>query len=136
MKDVFITATFRNEWNRSFNVKLCAALEQRGLTVFLPQRDSSQSNDRNKTFVDDVAGLRSAASVVAIGTRTQTSNWGFEIGVAFAMNKPVIILTDKDHLPDLMPSGAMSKLIVPGDIDQIDSYIEELVSEIRRYLGR
>lgn len=132
--DVFVTSTFRNDWNREFNVALCAALEGQGFAVFLPQRDSQQTGNRARTFAEDVEGLRQSRCVVAIGTRMQSANWGFEIGMAYALNKPVLILTDTEHPPELMTEGAMSKLIVPASIEAIDSYLDELVAAIRSML--
>ncbi len=133
MKDIFITGTFRNEWNRAFNVRLTEMFEAQGLVVFLPQRDSEQLGNRKETFLQDVAGIDQCKMIVAVGSRTQTANWGFEIGYAY-QKKPVIVITDQEHPVELMPEGAVNKIIVVKDLDAIDEYFGELVENVKKYL--
>ncbi len=132
MKNIFITGTFRNDWNRAFNLQLATALEEKGLTVFLPQRDSEQLGNRKETFLQDVAGIDQCQMIVAIGTKTQTANWGFEIGYAYQSKKPVIILTDEEHPVELMPEGAAAHVFVLKNLDNTAEYIEDLVLAIKR----
>ncbi|HWP61771.1 MAG TPA: nucleoside 2-deoxyribosyltransferase [Candidatus Paceibacterota bacterium] len=132
MKDIFITSTFRNEWNKSFNVKMGELLEAAGYTVFLPQRDSEQMGNRKETFLQDVAGVDSCKLIVAIGSKTQTANWGFEIGYAFKSGKPVIILTDREHPTELMPEGAATHVMNVDDLDDTSAYLDSLIAEIKR----
>lgn len=136
MKDIYLTSTFRNDWNRGFNLKLVKAFEDQGYSVFAPQRDSEQNVDRKRTFEQDVAGMDQAKVVVAVGTKTQTANWGFEIGYAFKSGKPVIILTDKDHPTELLPEGAATKVFVQENLDDIEDYQNELFSAIDSILGK
>ncbi|MBP7992819.1 MAG: nucleoside 2-deoxyribosyltransferase [Candidatus Magasanikbacteria bacterium] len=133
MKDIFITGTFRNDWNRAFNARLAEMFEAQGLTVFLPQRDSEQLGNRKETFLQDVAGIDQCKMIVAIGSRTQTANWGFEIGYAY-QKKPVIVITDQEHPVELMPEGAAAKIIVVENLDATQEYIEELVSSIKTHI--
>src|ERR1044072_3926470 len=97
MPDVFLTSTFRNDWNRAFNLRIDALIRQAGFSSFLPQRDSDQTASRKRIHEDDVQGLKSCRCLLAIGALTQTANWGFEIGYASARGIPVIVLTDKTH---------------------------------------
>lgn len=135
MKQIFITGTFRNDWNKQFNLRLAEELEKKGFTLFLPQRDAEQLGNRKETFLQDIKGVDDAQMIIAIGTKTQTANWGFELGYAFKSKKPVIIITEKEHPVELMCEGAASKVIIPEIIDDIDSYIEELHSAIKSLLG-
>lgn len=133
MKNIFITGTFRNDWNRAFNLQLATALEEKGLTVFLPQRDSEQLGNRKETFLQDVAGIDQCQMIVAIGSKTQTANWGFEIGYAY-QKKPVVVITDAEHPVELMPEGAATKIMVVKDLDAISEYFDELVENINNNL--
>ena len=133
MHDIFITGTFRNDWNRSFNERLAAALETRGFSCHVPQRDTDQTNDRTK-FECNTSGIDGARMLLAIGTKTQTANWGFEIGYAAKGGKPILIITDRAHPVEIMPAGASPLILVLEHIDKIESYIEMLLSKIREML--
>ncbi len=65
MKDIFITGTFRNDWNKEFNLRLADILESKGWQIFLPQRDSEQLGNRKETFLQDVAGIDQCKMIVA-----------------------------------------------------------------------
>lgn len=133
MKDIFLTATWRKEWNKEFNPKLEQTLLEKGITCYLPQRDTDQSGTRQNIFLEDIAGIDQANVVVAMGANNaQSSNWGLEIGYAYATQKPVIILTDEQSPPDLMPEGAAAHILVPSDMNDISSYIDELVAVIKQ----
>ncbi|MEN9327706.1 MAG: hypothetical protein RI947_514 [Candidatus Parcubacteria bacterium] len=134
MKQLFITGTFRNDWNKAYNLRLAEALEKKGLTLFLPQRDAEQLGNRKETFLQDVKGVDNAQILVAIGTKTQTANWGFEIGYAYKSGKPVIVITDNEHAVELMCEGAAAKVIIPENIDEIEKYIDDLVTAIHSLL--
>jgi len=134
MKDIFITGTFRNDWNKEFNLKLVNALEGHGFQIFAPQRDAEQKGDRKETFLNDVAGIDSCKMIVAIGSKTQTANWGFEIGYAYANKKPVIILTDAEHPAELMTEGAASNVLIVENLDNIEQYIDNLISLVKENL--
>lgn len=132
MRDIFITSTFRNEWNKDFNLKLVNLLESSGFTVFLPQRDSAQRGNGRETFAQDMAGVDSCNMIVAIGSKTQTANWGFEIGYAYKSGKPVIVLTDHEHPIELLPQNAAVQVIEVENLDNTSEYIERLIAAIRQ----
>lgn len=132
--DLYICSTFRNDWNRSFNLALEAEMITVGFRCYLPQRDSEQLGNRKATFLADKGGIDAAKLIIAVGSQTQTANWGFEVGYAFALKKPVIILTDKEHPAELMPEGAVDKILVVDNLDDFSSYAPELAEEVRRLI--
>jgi len=134
MPDIFLTSTFRNDWNRAFNLRVDEYLTAAGYKCFLPQRDSYQGENKKRVFDEDIAGLDNSRMVLAIAVKTQTANWGFEIGYARAHNKPVVILTDKEHPAELMPSGGASEIITVDNLDEIKEYGDRLVHAISRML--
>ncbi len=136
MTDIFLTGTFRNPWSKDFNLKLATMLEENGLKVFLPQRDSEQLGDRKKTFEQDVKGLEPASMLVAVGAKMQSANWGFEIGYAFKSGKPVIILIGPEDRVELMPEGASQKVIKVSDLENLDSFKAELLETIKSFQPR
>lgn len=136
MTDIFITGTWRKKWNADYNPKLEAALVAEGISCFLPQRDSNQAGERKEIFLNDIAGIENAKLLLAIGANNaQSSNWGVELGYAYATKKPVIILTDKNSPPDLMTAGTATEIIVPENIDDIQAYIQDLATLIRKLIS-
>ena len=131
MQDIYLTGTFRNDWNRNFNLEIVKILEREGFTVYAPQRDTEQKGNRQNTFEQDIAGIEDAKIILAIGAKTQTANWGLEIGYALKAVKPIIILTDKEHPVELMAEGAATKIILVDVLDNIDSYKAELFKALK-----
>ena len=134
MKDIFITSTFRNAWNKLFNLRLARALEREGFTIHLPQRDSEQKGNKKKTFEHDVRGIDNSRMVLAVAVKTQTANWGFEIGYAHKSKKPILIITDTKNPVEMMCEMAAAPVIVFDDIGTTDRYITDLVEKIRDIL--
>lgn len=135
MKKIFITGTFRVDWNKNYNPKLAAALEAKGFECYLPQRDTEQNGNRKNTFDQNTHGIKNADILIAVGANSQTANWGFEIGLAYALNKPVIIITDKPDEVNLMTEGAATQVLAPDNINDIENYIDELVDRINAALN-
>ena len=137
MHDIFITGTFRNDQNKKFNLTLEKKLTKKGFSCYLPQRDTAQADtsvleNRKLTFTENTNGADNAKLVLAIGVKTQTANWGFEIGYAYASQKPVIILTTKEQGIHLMTEFAAKKIIFADDINNIDDYLDELMQAINK----
>lgn len=131
MKDIYLIGTFRNDWNREFNLKIAGLLESSGYSVYLPQRDTEQKDNRKFIFEQNIQGIGQAKMVIVIGAKTQTSNWGLEIGYAYKSNKPIVVLTDKEHPVDLMVEGAVSHIITTERLDDLDSYKDNLLTLIK-----
>jgi len=136
MTDLYFCGTFRTDWSRQFNFELEKRFTSKGLSCFLPQRDSDQSGDKKLTFEEDVAGIDGADCVVAIGAVMQSANWGFEVGYCYGKKKPVVALTDKENPLDLMTDGAIEHILVVENIDEIDSYFDDLFSIVAQNLPR
>ena len=132
MKKVFITGTFRNEWNKGFNLRLCEYLEKNGCTCYLPQRNTEQKGNRKNTFEQNIAGILGSDIIVAIGAKTQTANWGLEIGYGYAMNKQVVVLTDRGHPVELMPEGAAGEVLSVDSLDDLAGYGDRLLGCISK----
>ena len=131
---LYFCATFRNDWSRAFNLRLAERFEASGVRCYLPQVHSDQSGDRKRTYTEDVAGIDGAEGILAIGTRLQSANWGFEIGYAHSKGLPIVAITDEKSPFDLMTSGALSHALVLPQLDDIDVYWEELFSQVKKFL--
>lgn len=125
--DLYFCATFRTEQSKALNLQLEARFKAEGYSCFLPQRDSDQSGDRKRTFLEDVAGIDRSRMVVAIGAYLQSANWGFELGYCYAKKKPVVVLTSADCPLDLMTEGSVQNMVIAQDIEDVDSYYAELI---------
>ena len=131
MNDIYLTGTFRNDWNLDFNIKLVKILEGQGFSVYMPQRDTEQKENRQNTYTQNIAGIDESKIVLAIGTKTQTANWGMEIGYALKAGKPIVILTDQEHPVELMPEGAATKIITVKKMDNMEDYKGELIATVK-----
>ena len=132
--DLYFCATFRTDESKSFNLRLEQRFKAEGYSCFLAQRDSDQKGDRKRTFREDVAGIDRARCVVAIGAFLQSANWGFELGYCYARKKPVVVLAAFNRPLDLMTEGSVEDILVSRNIEDIDSYFEDLLRRVRRKL--
>jgi len=129
MKDVFITSTLKSEWNREFNPKLCKKLEEKWVVCHLPQRDTKQDGTELDKFNQNIEWVKNARKNLTIGVN-ESVNLGFETGYSFGSGKKVILLTTTDHQIPTMSLGMYEKILRIDDLDDIDSYLDELVKSI------
>ncbi len=132
MKDLYLTSTFTNPWNVSFNSKIGEALEQKGFSCYLPHRDTDQQAPGKEKFNADIKGIQNASMVFAIALNA-SPNFGAEVGFAYGVGKPVLALTDKTHAVPLICEGMMEVFRV-DDLDAIDQYIDSLSEKIKQIM--
>lgn len=125
MKKIYIDSTLKHDWNRNFNPQLCSALESKGLTCYLPQRDTDQMA-RDQVFISNKNGMDGAEFLLAVASN-ESPNWGVEVGYAYGQGKKVVILCAKGHEIPLMGKQMAYKIVEIEDLDDIQSYIDELV---------
>jgi nucleoside 2-deoxyribosyltransferase len=126
MKEIYIDSTLKHDWNRNFNPQLCSALESKGLACYLPQRDTDQTA-RDQVFISNKNGMDSAEFLLAVASN-ESPNWGVEVGYAYGQGKKVIILCAKGHEIPLMGKQMAYKIVEIEDLDDIQTYIDELVA--------
>ncbi len=134
--DIFISATFRTNWSKNFNLKLEQALSNKGYTCYLPQRDSEQLGNKKQTFLENIKGVKNSKLILALGVELQSANWGLELGYAYAKQKPIIILVKKDQFIELMPEGAANHIIQTENIDNLVEYLPQLLTKIEELLPK
>lgn len=78
-------------------------------------------------------GIRNAAFCIADASECN-ANVMWEIGFAMALEKPTIILTNKD--PDLLPFDLKDYRVIPYDITRLPRLQDELEQAIRETLAR
>lgn len=130
MKDIFITSTLKSDWNLQFNPLLCAKLEEKGVDCYLPQRDTDQEGDFDYKYEQNIGNINNVRRVLAIWANESINRW-LETGYAFGSGKEVILLTDKDHFIPVMSRGMYYKVLKVDNLDDVDSYIDELVDIIK-----
>lgn len=134
MKNIYLTSTFTHEWNVGFNPKIGDALEKSGITCYLPHRDTDQKAvDRMNIFKQDIEGIDNATLVLAIALN-ESPNWGAEIGYAFGVKKPVLVLTSVEHSVPLICKGMTTEIMYVEDLDNIEQYIAVLSDKIKAML--
>lgn len=81
---LYLAAPLFTAAERRFNLALATALEARGHTVYLPQRDAPQAA-ASETFRHHLAYLRVTEGVVAVCDGAQVDDGtAWEVGYAFA----------------------------------------------------
>ena len=127
---IYIDSTLHNEWNVAFNPKLCNALERAGVVCYLPQRDTDQRSDRETIFAQNRKAMDDASAILAIA-QNESPNWGVEVGYAKSAGKKVVILSQNGHAIPLMAELLVDTIHLVDDIEDIDSYIEELAGLLK-----
>lgn len=129
MPDIYIDSTFKNEWNVSFNPLLCAALEEKGVICHLPQRDTDQSKEHISRFNTNVEVIKNIKTLVAVAAN-ESPNWGVEVGYAYGVGTRIVAICEKGHEIPLMARFMVAQIIEVESLDDIPTYIEELVAAI------
>ena len=134
MKNIYLTSTFTNEWNVEFNPKLGEALVKNGITCHLPRKNINNERTNIEVFNEDINGINNSAMILAVGIN-ESPNWGAEVGYAYGIKKPVLVLTDGTHKIPLICEGMVNEVIRVEDLDKIEEYIELLSVKIRTILS-
>ena len=131
MKDIFLCSTFTTQWNLDFNPKLLDVLEERGISCHAPHRDTNQEGTDQEKFDQNINGIRNAKNLIYV-SMNETPNGGGEVGFAYGIGKKIIVLTTKGHKIPLMLKGMINTTIKADDLDDIGSYIDKLIEEIKK----
>lgn len=136
MKNIYLISTFTNEWNVKFNPIIGDALEKSGITCYLPHRDTNQKEeDRLKIFRQDIEGINNSSLVLGIALN-ESPNWGAEIGYAYGLKKPILVLTNREHDIPLICRGMITEIIQIENLDNTEQYIELLSNKIKSILNK
>jgi nucleoside 2-deoxyribosyltransferase len=130
--DLYLTSTFTNPWNVEFNKEIGTALENSGFVCYLANRDTNQQGNPDEIFSSDLAGMEAAKCILAIAMN-ESPNWGAELGYAY-QKTPIIALTNTEHKIPLICKGMISEVLRVEDLDDIDSYINDLADLLRKFL--
>lgn len=97
----YIDSTLKSAWNVEFNLRLCDALEVRGVQCHLPQRDTDQRAAKESILAPNIAAIDECQLVVAVA-QNESPNWGVEVGYAVGRGYRVVILAPVGHDIPLM----------------------------------
>ena len=137
MTTIYLAGALFSQAEREFNKKLQEMMLNLGFAVFLPQEDaddnSSERENRNHSsiFNNCFGGLEKSDIVVAVLEGTDVdSGTAWELGYAYAVNKPIIGLrTDfRIQTPD-----ERVNLMIQETLAEFASSIEELESILKKY---
>lgn len=126
---VYIDSTLHHDWNLAFNPKLAAALEEKGITCHLPQRDTDQAQSPKAKFADNILAIKQADVLLAVASN-ESPNWGVEVGYAHGIGKKVVALTTINHQLPLMSDFMMDAVIRVESLEDIPAYLDQLVNEL------
>jgi nucleoside 2-deoxyribosyltransferase len=135
MKNIYLTSTFTNEWNVKFNPQIGNSLEKHGITCYLHHRDTNQKEENKlEIFRQDIKGIDNSSILLAVALN-ESPNWGAEVGYAYGIKKPIIILTNNEHNIPLICEGMETEIIKVENLDKIEDYIELLSNKIKNFLS-
>ncbi|MFA6098254.1 MAG: nucleoside 2-deoxyribosyltransferase domain-containing protein [Patescibacteria group bacterium] len=127
---LFLTSTLHNDWNLKFNPKLTAALESRGFTVHMPQRDTDQRAPEAERVRQNMEAVKKADACVIV-LENQSMNLAAETGYAYGTGRPTIALVKKGEFIHWMLRGMLNVIIEVEDIADIDAYIGQLEKALK-----
>ena len=133
MTDIYLTSTFTNSWNVSFNPKIGEALENARFSCYLPHRDTNQKGSPFEIFSSDLEGIKNTKCILGIAIN-ESPNWGAELGYAYNLQKPIIALKAKDHNIPLICNEMITETFSVNNLDEIENYIQNLIEVLRKYL--
>lgn len=127
---IYINSTIHHDWNVKFNPELCKALEEKGITCHLPQRDTNQKGIEEERFRQNTEGIKNADIMLVVASN-ESPNWGVELGYAYGLEKKIVALATTTHPIPLMAKYIVSQIITVDDLDDISSYIGKLVEALK-----
>ncbi len=133
MRNIYLTSTFRHEWNRNFNPLIGQVLLETGFSCHLPKMYEPEKETEGDVFKRDIDGINDAEVVLAIA-ENESPNWGAEVGYAYGIKKPIIALADKNHQIPLVLNGMITEVVCVEDLNEVGAYIGKLSLVIRNYL--
>lgn len=134
MKKVYLASPFFDDKEIARMETVKAILRAKGLDVFVPNEHQNPEFEfgsrawRAATFKSDVAGIDNADIVVAVICKGNYDDSGtaWEIGYAYATNKPVIVINVTGETINLMIADSLHALItgyeelVQYDFDKLE----------------
>jgi len=118
---VFVSSSLKN---RELNAEIAKLLEDRGFKVYLPQRDTPQCDNVGVIFNANTNAIKEADIIIAV-LINHGRDLGFEIGLAYALSKPIIALVNSEvYKKDKMIAGALT---------EIAQNINELINKVLSY---
>lgn len=103
---IYMAAPLFNPMERERNIRYATKLTEVGFDLFIPQvhsgeaklKNSKEGTEREKIFERDVAGVVNSDIVIAfVNGRVPDEGTCFELGMAYALNKVVIVVNDDDR---------------------------------------
>ncbi len=131
---IYLAAPLFTKGEQDFNLRVCKYLTDNGYQVFLPQQECAQKQDA-EIYQTCLSGLKAAAIVVAIVDGADAdSGTCWECGYAVSQGIPVIaVRTDFRVSGDTKGFNAMIYYSAAKIIDGSDRFLEEIVSELKRF---
>lgn len=123
MKKIYLASPFFNEKETMRVCKVMNILKEKGLEVFVPMEHQSPELEfgsrewRDKTFRNDVDHIDWCDVVVAIISNGNYDDSGtaWELGYAYATNKPVVLVNLTGETINLMIADSLHALIKSYD---------------------
>src|SRR5262245_29392636 len=130
---LYVAAPLFTEAERAFNLVLTHALEAEGHEVYLPQRDTPETQAADRTtsiFYANLAALRKADAVVAVCDGPQVDDGtAWEIGYTYGKNIQIFGLRTDVRIAQ--QSDEPINLMILESLSELSPTIEQLVHTIR-----
>jgi len=119
--DIYDVFLFHSAVDEGLSTLVCRQMEAGGLRVFTPGSMTAGKRISDKLRQEIVACT--AVVVIATPASTQSSFLGYEVGMAAAWNKPVIVLFDGLNADDLPSFLQEYQLFAVKQIDQAIEWV-------------
>ena len=120
MKTIYICSRLKN---RSLNQRITKVLEASGFKVHLPERDTPQF-EPNEIVRVNLRAIKECDIFLAV-LKGGGLDFGFEVGYAFSLGKPIFGFTEDDSYKDaVMLAGAISKTF--KSLKELEKEISEI----------
>jgi len=123
-KKIFISSSLKN---RELNAKIAKLFEKKGFKIYLPQRDTPQTDDVKTIFNANVNAIKESDRIMAV-LINHGHDLAFEIGLAYGLGKPIIALAgNTDYTRDEMIAGALTDVATGVNelLDKVIGHINE-----------
>lgn len=125
---IYLASPFFNEKEIKHMETVRDVLRNKGLDVFMPYENQNKSLEfgslewRKATFESDVNGIDNADVIVAVINQGNYDDSGtaWEIGYAYATNKPIIVVNVTGETINLMIADSLHALIT--SYEELENY--------------
>jgi hypothetical protein len=127
--EAYLSSNPDHPWNTHFNDQLQKALEDRAIPIWMPYQP--QPGVEAITQADETLYQIQHSRKLLVVVINMTYVQGIEIGLATALRKPIILLTQTDIEPPALPKGLAGTIF---NVENLDEQFNKLVYPLAQHI--